>query len=58
MYCKDKLAAFKIPYKSRNLESLAMSERFKKTTDLSGGDNRVIFFSICSLKGQILCVGA
>ncbi|CAM2798958.1 long-chain fatty acid--CoA ligase [Helicobacter hepaticus] len=57
MYCKDKLAAFKIPTKVEIVESLAMSERFKKLRLIGGGDNRVIFFSICSLKRANLVRG-
>lgn len=37
MYCKDKLAAFKIPTKVEIVESLAISERFKKLRLIGGG---------------------
>lgn len=37
IFCKDKLAAFKIPTKVEIVESLAMSERFKKLRLIGGG---------------------
>lgn len=37
IFCKDKLAAFKIPTKVEIVESLAMSERFKKMRNVRGG---------------------
>lgn len=37
-HCKDKLAHFKIPTKVEIVESLAMSERFKKLRNMHGGN--------------------
>ena len=53
IFCKDKLAAFKIPTKVEIVESLAMSERFKKLRNVRGGGALNISLFVIILESQV-----